>query len=131
MIESIIWLSHALPWAYAFLECRAMAGSLLSQAGRPAAGLRLRFGAQGRRAYAQAPPTRRPSRPRPLRPRLWDHWWTLYDDAQLTGLVEEALKNSLDAKDAFSKLAQAIEGRAPLGRNGATRRATSAPRSPS
>jgi NodT family efflux transporter outer membrane factor (OMF) lipoprotein len=40
-----------------------------------------------------------------------DHWWTLYDDAQLTGLVEEALKNSPDAKDAFSKLAQAIEVR--------------------
>jgi NodT family efflux transporter outer membrane factor (OMF) lipoprotein len=40
-----------------------------------------------------------------------DHWWTLYDDAQLAGLVEEALKNSPDAKDAFSKLAQAIEVR--------------------
>jgi NodT family efflux transporter outer membrane factor (OMF) lipoprotein len=40
-----------------------------------------------------------------------DHWWTLYDDAQLSGLVEEALKNSPDAKDAFSKLAQAIEVR--------------------
>ena len=40
-----------------------------------------------------------------------DHWWTLYEDAQLTGLVEEALKNSPDAKDAFSKLAQAIEVR--------------------
>jgi NodT family efflux transporter outer membrane factor (OMF) lipoprotein len=40
-----------------------------------------------------------------------DHWWTLYEDAQLTALVEEALKNSPDAKDAFSKLAQAIEVR--------------------
>jgi NodT family efflux transporter outer membrane factor (OMF) lipoprotein len=40
-----------------------------------------------------------------------DHWWTLYDDAQLTGLVEEALKNSPDAKDAMSKLQQAIEVR--------------------
>jgi NodT family efflux transporter outer membrane factor (OMF) lipoprotein len=40
-----------------------------------------------------------------------DHWWTLYDDAQLTSLVEEALKNSPDSKDAFSKLQQAIEVR--------------------
>jgi NodT family efflux transporter outer membrane factor (OMF) lipoprotein len=40
-----------------------------------------------------------------------DHWWTLYDDAQLTSLVEEALKNSPDAKDAMSKLQQAIEVR--------------------
>ena len=40
-----------------------------------------------------------------------DHWWALYDDAQLTGLVEEALRNSPDSKDAFSKLQQAIEVR--------------------
>src|SRR4051794_23425455 len=40
-----------------------------------------------------------------------DHWWTLYEDAQLSGLVEEALKNSPDAKDADAKLEQAIEVR--------------------
>jgi NodT family efflux transporter outer membrane factor (OMF) lipoprotein len=40
-----------------------------------------------------------------------DHWWTLYNDAQLTGLIEEALRNSPDAKDAISKLTQAIEVR--------------------
>src|ERR1700753_754715 len=40
-----------------------------------------------------------------------DSWWTLYGDAQLTGLVEEALKNSPDAKDAASKLEQPIEAR--------------------
>ena len=40
-----------------------------------------------------------------------DRWWTLYDDAQLTGLVEQALANSPDAKDAVSKLEQAIEVR--------------------
>jgi NodT family efflux transporter outer membrane factor (OMF) lipoprotein len=40
-----------------------------------------------------------------------DSWWTLYGDAQLTDLVEEALKNSPDAKDAASKLEQAIEVR--------------------
>jgi NodT family efflux transporter outer membrane factor (OMF) lipoprotein len=40
-----------------------------------------------------------------------DNWWTLYNDAQLTSLVEEALKNSPDAKDAASKLEQAIEVR--------------------
>ena len=40
-----------------------------------------------------------------------DAWWTLYNDPQLTGLVEQALANSPDAKDAFSKLEQAIEVR--------------------
>jgi NodT family efflux transporter outer membrane factor (OMF) lipoprotein len=40
-----------------------------------------------------------------------DSWWTLYGDAQLTALVEEALRNSPDAKDAASKLQQAIEVR--------------------
>jgi NodT family efflux transporter outer membrane factor (OMF) lipoprotein len=37
-----------------------------------------------------------------------ERWWTLYNDAQLTDLVEQALKNSPDAKDAQAKLAQAI-----------------------
>jgi NodT family efflux transporter outer membrane factor (OMF) lipoprotein len=40
-----------------------------------------------------------------------DQWWTLYNDPQLTSLVEQALKNSPDAKDATSKLEQAIEVR--------------------
>jgi NodT family efflux transporter outer membrane factor (OMF) lipoprotein len=37
-----------------------------------------------------------------------DNWWTLYNDAQLTGLVEQALSNSPDALDASSKLEQAL-----------------------
>jgi NodT family efflux transporter outer membrane factor (OMF) lipoprotein len=37
-----------------------------------------------------------------------DAWWTLYDDSQLTGLVEQALANSPDAKDAAAKLEQAV-----------------------
>jgi multidrug efflux system outer membrane protein len=36
-----------------------------------------------------------------------DQWWTLYNDAQLTALVQQALANSPDAKDAASKLDQA------------------------
>ena len=37
-----------------------------------------------------------------------DSWWTLYNDTQLTGLIEQALTNSPDAKDAASKLEQAL-----------------------
>jgi len=40
-----------------------------------------------------------------------DQWWTLYNDAQLTGLVQQALSNSPDSKDAASKLEQAMEVR--------------------
>ena len=36
-----------------------------------------------------------------------DRWWTLYGDAQLDSLVDLALANSPDAKDAISKLDQA------------------------
>jgi multidrug efflux system outer membrane protein len=36
-----------------------------------------------------------------------DQWWTLYNDAQLTALVQQALANSPDARDAASKLDQA------------------------
>jgi NodT family efflux transporter outer membrane factor (OMF) lipoprotein len=41
-----------------------------------------------------------------------DRWWRLYDDPQLTALVEQALANSPDAKDAASKLEQARAVRA-------------------
>jgi NodT family efflux transporter outer membrane factor (OMF) lipoprotein len=37
-----------------------------------------------------------------------DQWWTLYNDPQLTGLVDEALKNAPDTKDAAAKLEQAL-----------------------
>ena len=36
-----------------------------------------------------------------------DQWWTLYNDAQLTALVQQALANSPDARDALAKLDQA------------------------
>jgi NodT family efflux transporter outer membrane factor (OMF) lipoprotein len=41
-----------------------------------------------------------------------DHWWTLYRDPQLSELVDQALNNSPDARDAASKLKQAIAVRA-------------------
>ncbi|HVY35030.1 MAG TPA: TolC family protein [Caulobacteraceae bacterium] len=41
-----------------------------------------------------------------------DRWWRLYDDAQLTELVEQALAASPDAKDAAAKLEQARAVRA-------------------
>ncbi len=42
-----------------------------------------------------------------LSQRALDRWWTLYGDAQLETLVDLALANSPDAKDALSKLEQA------------------------
>src|SRR5665213_1885941 len=68
---------------------------------------------------ATAPPLRKPQvqppqayeAPRPpadsLAGTALDRWWTLYGDAQLNGLVDLALANSPDAKDAISKLDQA------------------------
>jgi NodT family efflux transporter outer membrane factor (OMF) lipoprotein len=41
-----------------------------------------------------------------------DRWWALYNDAQLSDLVDQALKNSPDAKDAMAKLQQALGVRA-------------------
>jgi len=41
-----------------------------------------------------------------------DQWWRLYDDPQLTELVEQALAHSPDARDAASKLRQARAVRA-------------------
>jgi len=49
-----------------------------------------------------------PQAPDPAPAAALSQWWTLYDDAQLTGLVEQALKNSPDAKDAVAKLQQAL-----------------------
>lgn len=42
-----------------------------------------------------------------LPPAALDEWWTLYNDAQLNSLVDEALKNAPDAKTAFAVLDQA------------------------
>jgi outer membrane protein TolC len=45
-----------------------------------------------------------------------DRWWRLYDDPQLTELVEQALAHSPDARDAASKLeqARAVRARRPV-----------------
>lgn len=40
-------------------------------------------------------------------PEALDRWWLLFDDPQLTGLIEEALKASPDAKSAFGRLREA------------------------
>jgi NodT family efflux transporter outer membrane factor (OMF) lipoprotein len=65
-----------------------------------------------RKADVRTPPAYEAAQPADTAPAAsLDAWWTLYNDAQLTGLVEEALKNSPDAKDAASKLEQAIEVR--------------------
>jgi outer membrane protein TolC len=47
-----------------------------------------------------------------LRPDSLDSWWRLYDDAQLTALVEEALRNSPDARTGLQRIAQARATRA-------------------
>lgn len=42
-----------------------------------------------------------------LAPAALDEWWKAYNDPQLDGLVDEALKNAPDAKTALAVLAQA------------------------
>ncbi|HEX4096090.1 MAG TPA: TolC family protein, partial [Caulobacteraceae bacterium] len=42
-----------------------------------------------------------------LTPVALDDWWTLYNDPQLNGLVQDALKNAPDAKTAMAVLQQA------------------------
>ncbi len=48
----------------------------------------------------------RPS-PKGLQPAALDTWWTLYDDAQLSDLIDRAFAHSPDARDAVAKLRQA------------------------
>lgn len=57
-------------------------------------------------AYEAAQP------PEKADPEALDHWWTLYQDAQLTELVEQALRDGPDARDAASRLQQALAVRA-------------------
>ena len=45
--------------------------------------------------------------PDSLQPASLERWWTLYGDAQLESLVDQALANAPDARDALAKLAQA------------------------
>ncbi len=40
-------------------------------------------------------------------PAVLDDWWRLFDDPQLTGLIEQALKAAPDARSAFYRLAEA------------------------
>jgi NodT family efflux transporter outer membrane factor (OMF) lipoprotein len=48
-----------------------------------------------------------PQAPSAADPAALDRWWLLFGDDQLTGLVEQALKASPDAKSAFYRLAEA------------------------
>lgn len=48
----------------------------------------------------------------PLPAAALDRWWTLFDDPQLTALVEEALVNGQTARTALSQIAQARAARA-------------------
>ena len=49
-----------------------------------------------------------------LPPAALDRWWLLFDDAQLTGLIDQALAYSPDAKSAFYRLAEARADRAEI-----------------
>jgi len=62
-----------------------------------------------RKAEVTPPPAYEASKPDAdsLTPAALDNWWTLYGDAQLNGLVDEALKNAPDSKTAFAVLDQA------------------------
>ena len=64
---------------------------------------------QVRKAEVTPPPAYEAPKPDAdsLTPAALDNWWTLYDDPQLNGLVEEALKNAPDAKTAMAVLEQA------------------------
>ena len=48
----------------------------------------------------------------PLPAAALDRWWTLFDDPQLTGLIEAALVNGQTARTALSQIAQARATRA-------------------
>ena len=84
------------------LLCAAPAAALLSACAT----------GQVRHADLRTPAAYEAAQPSDIAPiAALDQWWTLYNDAQLTDLVEQALKNSPDAKDAVAKLDQAIEVR--------------------
>jgi outer membrane protein TolC len=46
-----------------------------------------------------------------LAPSALDAWWRLYDDAQLTALIEEALQNSPDARTGLQRIAESRASR--------------------
>ena len=62
-----------------------------------------------RKAEVTPPPAYEAPKPGPdgLTPAALDNWWTLYGDAQLDALVDEALKHAPDAKTALAVLDQA------------------------
>jgi len=49
-----------------------------------------------------------------LAPASLDRWWLLFNDAQLTSLIEQALKASPDARSAFYRLGEARADRAEV-----------------
>ena len=46
-----------------------------------------------------------------LSPQALDAWWTLYNDPQLSALIEEALKNSPDARTGLERIAESMAAR--------------------
>ena len=67
-----------------------------------------------RKAEVTPPPAYEAPAPNPggLQPAALDRWWTLYNDPQLDGLVDEALKHAPDARSALAVLDQAAAIRA-------------------
>ena len=66
--------------------------------------------AKVRTAQVTPPAAYQATQPNPdgLQPAALDAWWTLFNDAQLNTLVDQALANSPDTRDALAKLQQAL-----------------------
>ncbi len=47
-----------------------------------------------------------------LSPQVLDAWWRLYDDAQLTALIEEGLSNNFDVRTGLQRIAESRAARA-------------------
>ena len=106
--KRIIWL-YSMPPLGGRLSDSCKPGALLAAAGAAAALLSGCATGSVRTADTRTPPAYEAPQPADTAPAAaLAQWWTLYKDAQLTGLVEQALTNSPDAKDAASKLEQAL-----------------------
>lgn len=90
-----------------FLDARLLRGIAFAAAAAPF--LTACATGQARQADVRTPSAYEAPQPAATAPlAALDRWWTLYQDGQLTELVEQALKNSPDAKDAVAKLQQAL-----------------------